>query len=455
MSVEKYSKTVRNFTIPEICVYGLAHKIVGLEIKDRVRDAIAKVLNKEPNFLDEPDRVYYFTKSKNGKKYTFVSDPENTTSYPIKTLPATQQINIEEIKTSFAESQSQDSLELEEPAPEIKTEEENADPVPRPSSTDEVENLRALVAALTSNVHVAETTTKSKSLNFRPKIKYEPTHGIEAFIRSVECYGDANDITDRKKWIAIAKTALNASEDGLLLQDALLPAEEEDWDLFKNKLLSILGNPPDYYRDVYRSFRRGTEKPGLAMSKLTQAYKRGFLTNGQNLTESDKAHIMHQFINSLANPLRGLVKAEEKRLTFSKIADRVAELERCFGPGFAPQSAASLMYPEARVQMVKAQKEEQTQNTVQLKMIELINSLMAQSKTQHAQMMKSIESSKSGPRQNSDRDSKPRTSRRINSSKLRGHCIRWVRDGHCRFENNCKYKHETDVPKEIKDLFSQ
>ena len=451
MSEEKYSKTIKNFTIPEICVYGLAHNIIGLELKDRIRDALAKILNKQPNFLDEPEKVYYFKKSKNGKKFTFVSEPENVMLYPLKTIPSTQQIKIDEIKSSFEETQSQDSLEIDEP--EIKTEEAHLNPTAQENNSTEIEGLRSLLSALTAQVQPAGNST-SKSLNFRPKIKYEPTHGIEAFIRSVECYGDANDITDKKKWIAIAKTALNASEDGLLLQDALLPAEEGDWELFKNKLLSILGNPPDYYRDVYRSFRRGTEKPGLAMSKLTQAYKRGFLTNGQLLSESDKSHIMHQFINSLDNPLRGLVKAEEKRLTFAKIADRVAELERCFGSGFAPQSAASLMFPEARVQMVKAENEEKTQATVQLKMIELMNSMMEQSKQQHAQIMKSIKTPNEN-RSTSNREFRSRYNFKDLNKKLDGHCFYWIKFGSCRQQNTCRYKHVRDVPQEIKNVVNQ
>ena len=63
MSEENYSKTIRNLTITEICTYGLGKDIIGLDIKDRIRDAIAKVLNKEPNFLDDDQKLYCFKKS--------------------------------------------------------------------------------------------------------------------------------------------------------------------------------------------------------------------------------------------------------------------------------------------------------------------------------------------------------------------------------------------------------
>ena len=449
MSEETYSKTLRHLTITEICTYGLAKDIIGLDIKDRLKDAIAKILNKEPTFLDDESKIFYFKKSRNGRKYELISNPKNVASFPLKIMSEDQRINIEELKNNFDELKSNDGLELDE---DIKAENEENVPETRQAGkidqTLDVNTIQALLTALNSKTG----STSNKSLNFRPKLKYEPTHGIEAFIKSVECYGEANDIIDKKKWIAIAKTALNASEDGLLLQDALLPAEEEDWDLFKNRLLSILGNPPDYYRDVYRSFRRGTQKPGLAMSKLTQAYKRGFLNNGQSLTDSDKQHIMHQFINSLDNPLRGLVKAEEKTLTFGKCADRVAELERCFGSGFAPQSAASLMFPEARVQMVRAENAEQTQNTVQLKMIELMNSMIEQSKNQHAEMMKNIHTAKTQNRSNQNRNNRSKFNLGEITKKLDGHCYFWLKNGDCRKKNNCTYKHSSDVPAHIKKL---
>ena len=48
---------------------------------------------------------------------------------------------------------------------------------------------------------------------------------IEAFIRSLEDYAKANDITDEEKWTAVAKFALNQSEDSLLIQDTLTPEE--------------------------------------------------------------------------------------------------------------------------------------------------------------------------------------------------------------------------------------
>ena len=36
---------------------------------------------------------------------------------------------------------------------------------------------------------------RATNIGYRQKLKYEPTHGIEAFIRSVESYCQANDIT--------------------------------------------------------------------------------------------------------------------------------------------------------------------------------------------------------------------------------------------------------------------
>jgi len=185
------------------------------------------------------------------------------------------------------------------------------------------------------------------------------------------------------------------------------------------------------------------------MSRLTQAYKRGFLTSGQELTKSDKDHIMHQFVNALDNPLRGLLKAEEKKLDFNTIADRAAELERCFGSGFAPDSAATLMFPEARVQMVESKNAVEAGNTIQLKMIELMNNMMQQSKQQHAEAMKQFQKQPTTTQYNN----KPTSNRRgVNlagiAQKLQGHCYYHVKYQNCK-KQNCTFKHETTIPDDV------
>ena len=411
-----------------------------------------RIIEKEPDFLDNVNKKFYFTKKES--KLTFERNHPSETDYKQEKLSAAHMINISEVNKLLIDLENVNELDTSKIKEEPTAEENSALGTPALPNT-EIPSLINLI----QNMNRPE-----KKFSYHQKLKYEPSHGIEAFIRSVESYANANEITNSEKMVSIAKTALNTSEDGLLLQDALTPAENQNWTLFKAKLLQLLGNPPDYYRDLFRSFRRGANKLGLAMSRLTQAYKRGFLENDSELSENDKRHIKLQFIASLDNPLKGLVKAEEKHLTFDNIAERAAELERCFGRDFHPEGAAALLYPEGRVQMVNAVNEAKTQDTLNMKMIELLTQAINQGKTQHEQMLKmfrnSGQSSNSG--QNSNYSSRNQFGsaelkpRRILSDaekeKLQGFCLNHVKFGKCRFMDRCIYKHGS-VPESVKKHF--
>ena len=441
---ENYYKLLKNLTIEEIYVFGLTLGIRKPTQKQKKNDLIREILKTSAEFLDDEDRKFYF--SKDDKVLKFIATPTNTEHFTSKSLSQSCQIDIEKVKREMNEEKNKsEEAEASIVLDDFHLDDESitGKEILKISEENQIENLTKLLENSLSSKN-----TKENNFHFRQKIKYEPSHGIEAFIRSVEAYTGANNILDQRKSIAIAKSALNQSEDGLLIQDCLLPAEEMDWDLFKNKLLSILGRSPDYYRDFYRSFRRGTQKLGLAMSRLTQAYKRGFL-QGQELSSHDKKHIMLQFIESLDNPLRGLVKAEEQRLDFGIIADRAAELERCFGSGFGHESAAALMFPGQKVQMVNAAAEQKISDSVQLKMLELLTTLTTQSKNQHSEMMKMVNNPTSSNYQNRSHGN-PLVKEL--APKLKGHCYYYVKNGSCRRGNSCTYKHPTVVPEDIKKI---
>ena len=462
---ELYYKELKDLKIDEIYVYGVKIGVQKPTSTQKKSDLVREILNRESSFLDDPSRKFYFAKDNNSLK--LISKPADVSKYTVKAIGQQYQINVMEIKNAFEaeklkakelSEQNETSVNLNEFQIDddcISGKDENEYVIPEVNPIDAIKKL--LESSIHKNVERPE-----RNFQFRQKIKYEPAHGIEAFIRSIEAYGAANLVSDKSKWVAIAKSALNQSEDGLLIQDSLLPAEEKDWDLFKTKLLSILGRAPDYYRDHYRSFRRGTYKPGLALSRLTQSYKRGFL-NGNELTEADKRHIMLQFIESLDNPLRGLVKAEESRLSFSTIADRTAELERCFGTNFGIENAAALMYPGQQVIRDNATSVQKTQETVQIKMLELLNTLTIQSKEQHKELLKMVnkktpEISVNREYRNENNYKKRRNENDYHQhmefcSKLQGHCFSYLKYGNCQ-RGNCQYKHERNAPREIKQLFA-
>ena len=434
--MKKYFKTVEHLSFAELVCYGMALGYKTFQTESRKNDLILRILEKEPSFLEDLDKKFFFTKNQN--KLTFERNPVSKADYKEEKLSAQFMININEVNKLLIELENLNELDTS-----IIKEEPNEKPETTPgsiaSSADGIPNLISLLQNMSEK--------PEKNFSYRQKLKYEPSHGIEAFIRSVESYSEANGITNSEKKVAIAKAALNTSEDGLLLQDALSPAEEKDWKLFKSKLLQLLGNPPDYYRDLFRSFRRGAAKLGLAMSRLTQAYKRGFLTSDQSLSENDKMHIKLQFIASLDNPLKGLVKAEEKTLTYDNIAERAAELERCFGRDFHPEGVAALLYPESRVQMVNAVNDQKSQEALNMKMIELLTACITQGKEQHEQMIRLIQNS--GQHRGNQKRGKSLTSDQ--RTKLQGYCLGKLKTGKCK-NDRCRYNHG-EAPESVKKHF--
>lgn len=434
----QYYKVAEDFSITELLCYGMSLGISSFAQKSRKNELVIRILEKNPQFLSDETKKHYFSKINSTLTYHDDTDSINRSTFEQVRISQHLKIKKEELERFVIKPELNNGA--------INVENLNIDD---PESVNPTET-----STINTIEQILERLQTPKRHIFQQKLKYEPAHGIEAFIRSVESYAKANEISSSIKLISIAKAALNTSDDGLLLQDSLTSAEESDWTLFKQKLLSILGNPPDYYRDVFRSYRRGAQKLGLAMSQLTQAYKRGFLSGDQNLSENDKRHIMLQFIASLDNPLKGLVKAEEKSLTFEKIAERAAELERCFGAGFEPNSVASLLYPQGRVQLVNAVNEQKSTETVNLKMIELLDKLSKQSEKQHAEIMKLVADRPSSYNRENRGNRKPNRNGLPEEmkKKLNGFCLQAVKYGNCR-RTNCTYKHE-QIPDQVKKLFN-
>jgi hypothetical protein len=167
-----------------------------------------------------------------------------------------------------------------------------------------------------------------QSFRFTQNVKYDSSLGIEAFIRSVEAYTNANLIRDDLRKIAIAKAALNASEEGISMQDAFQPHEEQSWTLFKACLIKTFGNSVEYYQDCFDNLKRGSERIGIAFNKIIQAYRRGYLDVTRGLDSRDERIITKKFIRSFSNPLKNILLIEEDRLTFSSVVSRAQHLER-------------------------------------------------------------------------------------------------------------------------------
>ena len=470
MTTQLHYKLLADLTMDELYVYAIhiGHTTIPSRIN---KDQICRlILEKEPVFLDDAARKFFFKKVEetNPRKVTlyYVSDVTDENPYTQRRLVAKHKLDHERLKEEIRKERDQG--EKSEASVDLGHFTVTNDELIDRTITGDVQTTSTDPSAqLLQLIEQVQTTSSRRNFPLQQKLKYEPSHGIEAFIRSVESYANSYGVTDEERWISMAQTALLASEDGLLLQEALSPAEQNNWDLFKKKLISILGNPPDYYRDYFRSFRRGSQKLGLAMSRLTQAYRRGFLENAE-LSEHDKRHIMLQFIASLDNPLRGLVRAEEKSLKFETISERAAELERCFGQGFGPESTAALMFPEGRVQMVNAVNQQKAQESLQVKMMELLSNLTHQSE----QMLQQMKNGNNQSRNNgSSRNGNGNNGQNRNGNngrnftrgrtptqkkiaevadRLNGFCFYYAKFNNCR-KSDCTYKHD-NIPEEIRKL---
>ena len=119
----------------------------------------------------------------------------------------------------------------------------------------------------TSNL-MTKRNPAEQNFRFTQKIKYDSSLGIEAFIRSVDAYSNANSISDDLRKIAIAKSALNASEEGISMQDALQPHEEQSWTLFKACLIKTLGKSVEYYQDCFENFKKDSERIVVVFNKI-------------------------------------------------------------------------------------------------------------------------------------------------------------------------------------------
>ena len=285
----------------------------------------------------------------------------------------------------------------------------------------------------TSNLMNKQTHNPSvQNFRFTQKVKYDSSLGVEAFIRSVEAYTSANSIHDDLRKIAIAKSALNASEEGISMQDALQPHEEQSWTLFKACLIKTLGNSVEYYQDCFDNFKRGSERIGIAFNKIIQAYRRGYLEENRGLDPRDERMITKKFIRSFSNPLRNILLIEEDRLTFSTVVSRAQHLERINESSSTALNVISTEAPLVTPQAAPSAPAVPSSSQSDM-LLELINVIKAQGET----TQKAIAGISEGTKKTSKK-SDPKYFELVKKSQ--GNCIRFAR-GKCDVAK-CPYKHE-------------
>ena len=113
--------------------------------------------------------------------------------------------------------------------------------------------------------------------------------------------------------------------------ELLSQVDYESWSKYK-KWMIILDHNPDHYRTQFNTFQRGSLKLGLALSTLISYFRKGWQIN-RTLTAIESEMIKIRFIESLTNPMKMMLHAEQKRLDLENILERALELESAFSVG--------------------------------------------------------------------------------------------------------------------------
>jgi len=445
-----YAKTVEHLSLIElVCLASRSN--IETTPRQTKRDIAKNIGRRFTLFLSNLDRKFYFKRIE--KKVILLPTPttqDEKDKYPLKEVATQNRLDIEKIKNEIElEVQTFDGdlfEEVKEEPAEGDTDENDKQPEqpqpqqqqPKQQQPEEAEKDDSIcsVSAVPSRIEKNSSTKhvfsqqfsdfkrrESRPTTFNQKIKFDAELGIEAFIQSVQSYCSANYIHDEERIIDIARAALNTSADGVVIQETLTQYELVSWPLFKARIRDALGFSANDYREDFDTFKRGDIKIGVAFAKLVRYYKRGYLSENEELDSKDAKLICKQFIRSFDQPLRTLLMAEEDTLTFSNIVNRAAHLERVYRPNREQIAAIHTPGP--------------TQSNLDTQILELINSFKEQSEL--TKKLLTENSRGKGPR--------PRTYR----PNPEGYCIDHMMNK-CKRGSACRYSH-SPAPAHVAEKF--
>ena len=410
---EKYSKTFGHFTVQDWNIFARSKQIKTAELQKCATksDLIKLILTSKPNYQHGLDEKYFFESfiDPNGtKRYRAKDSTENPDDYPEKKnldrfVMTTQDIrDILEDDEDLPDSASAASLHISE---DSYAQREN------PTQTTIVRQTQALPVGI-----------------YKQKLRYDSNQDISRFFNAVESYAFANGITSDDSFIAISNASLNQDLDGATAVELLTQDDYENWSKYKRKLITILDHNPDYYRNKFNSFQRGDSKLGLALSNLINYFRKGWQIN-RALTAIESEMVKIRFIESMRNPMKMMLHAEQKRLNLENILERALELESAFSTDSnqEPVNVVTQPKPENLIDIF-AMMQQQHQEIVQL-------------------LSSNARSGFSAQNRNRNRD----------PSKFRilgGLCSFYVNGLDCP-RRSCKFRHEGPVTQEQRDVFAQ
>ena len=424
---EKYFKYLRHFTVSEWLLLGIKAKLDKNQLqsfttKSQLINYIAK--NKDTYFTDLTQPFYFkLTEKDNVESLTIITDePTEVASYKEKTNQRWV-LTDDKIREIIAKD-PEDFEETPVSVNELQISE------PALSEDSGPDYTQATDVALVNN----EIESKSiPSGLYKQKIKYESNMEISRFLSQVETYSYANGISKDSHMIGIAIAALNTTDEGALAYSLLTDCDSNDWEKFKSRVSKILGHGPEYYQHKFNTFQRGTIRLGLALSQLTQAFRKGWRVTGE-FTTREEDMIKTQFIRSLSGSLKLLLKSEANKHNLESILDRAIELEACFEEEKPPADAINAV-PEVPDKLTDILSNLQSQHRDMLKM---------QQETRKALSNLSLKNTQDEPKKFTKKSGKFR--------KLFGMCKHYVLNNPCP-NSNCKYKHYGDVTEEKRAIF--
>ena len=427
---EKYFKTLEHFTVEELLLLGLegGNQMTDLQKFTTKKELINHIGISCTKFFEDFSRQIFFKSTEtNGKETLTIMMDE----------PLDQKSYKEKKNTRWTLTEAEIRAIIGKTAADVK------------ATTADLSSLRdghEMIEAISeddvpSERAPSEQGNHNKVLGiYKQKIRYESDMEITRFLTQVETFAYANGISNDSEMIAIAVAAINQTDEGELAHGLINDSDYDNSDAFKSKLSKILGHGKKYYRHKFETFQRGSMRLGLALSTLTQAFKRGWGIT-EALTENEEEMIKAQFVRSLSGSLKLLLKAEVSKLTLETILDRARELEACFDEEASDQINAIQKAPEVPDKLTNILESLQAQHKSMMEM---------QRSCSQAISRLSLESQNSN--QNRSQNSQPRRKTNFDYKMLNGLCIYYAQDKQCK-NRFCRFKHSGPISQEQRALF--
>ena len=445
---EKYSKIILEFTADEWILVGLSNGLqqADLDKYENLHALINHIVRNLPSEFTDPENDFYYFKStteKNGEEsIELIQTPAKPGDYKPKILTHRKfALGIESYRELIAKDEKDFGSTKFKPSKPLSEDslDENPDQLTEtirllglldPSSQQFSEIFNFLNQKRPNKPKKDENPTSHLAGIYKQKIRYNPDMEITRFLTQVESYAHANGIFDDTDIIALAKAGLNQHDEGAMAIDLVADEIFYTWSNFKAKIIKILGHSKEYYRQKFYGFKRNDEKLGLALSKLSQSFRRGWEIN-REFSIIEKDMIKSQFINSLDGNLKIMLKAEEHKLTLETILERATQLETCFEPSHKVSAISNTGKTPEKINDILEQLAKQHQEMLKMQKdhANAINKLSAQN-------------SHPNPKFNSQKSNSNKSKRDPEVYKvLQGLCANFVKGQECR-RKNCMYKHD-------------